>query len=65
MEEASEKELFETVPVRRAVAALAVPTIISQIVSIVYNLADTFSLDRWEILIWWQPLPWYTPGLRC
>ncbi len=46
MEEISEKELFETIPVRRAVAALAVPTIISQIVSIIYNLADTFFIGQ-------------------
>lgn len=46
LEETSEKELFETVPVRRAVAALAVPTIISQIVSIIYNLADTFFIGQ-------------------
>lgn len=46
LEETSEKELFETVPVRRAVAALAVPTIISQIVSVIYNLADTFFIGQ-------------------
>ena len=46
LEEISEKELFETVPVRRAVAALAVPTIISQIVTIIYNLADTFFIGQ-------------------
>ena len=36
------KELFETVPVSRAVATLAIPTIISQVVTMIYNLADTF-----------------------
>ena len=41
-----EKELFETMPVRKAVAALAIPTIISQIVSIIYNLADTFFIGQ-------------------
>ena len=46
MEKVSEEELFETVPVRRAVAALAIPTIISQIVSIIYNLADTFFIGQ-------------------
>lgn len=46
MDEISEKELFETVPVRRAVAALAIPSIISQIVSIIYNLADTFFIGQ-------------------
>lgn len=42
----TEKELFESVPVPRAVAALAVPTIISQIVAIIYNLADTFFIGQ-------------------
>lgn len=46
MEEISEKEIFETMPVHKAVAALAVPTIISQIVSIIYNLADTFFVGQ-------------------
>lgn len=46
MKEVSEKALFETLPVHKAVAALAVPTIISQIVSIIYNLADTFFIGQ-------------------
>lgn len=33
-------------PVHKAVAALAVPIIISQIVSIIYNLADTFFIGQ-------------------
>lgn len=44
--EFSEKELFETVPVPRAVATLAVPTIISQIVAMIYSLADTFFIGQ-------------------
>lgn len=44
--EISEKELFETIPVPRAVAALAIPTIISQIVTMIYNLADTFFVGQ-------------------
>lgn len=46
MDQTSEKELFETMPVHRAVAALAVPSVISQIVSIIYNLADTFYIGQ-------------------
>lgn len=34
--------LFETMPVSRALAKLAVPTIISQLITMIYNLADTF-----------------------
>ncbi len=36
------KELFETMPVPKALAKLAIPTIISQLISMIYNLADTF-----------------------
>lgn len=34
--------LFENVPIPRAVAALCVPTIISSLVMVLYNLADTY-----------------------
>ena len=46
MAEFSEKELFETVPVPTAVAALAIPTVISQVVTMIYNLADTFFIGQ-------------------
>ena len=42
MEEKTEKYLFESMPVPKAVATLAIPTIISQVVTMIYNLADTF-----------------------
>ena len=44
--EISEKELFETTPVPRAVASLAIPTIISQVVTMIYNLADTLFVGQ-------------------
>ena len=37
-----EKAIFETLPIPKAVIALAVPTMIGQIITIVYNLADTW-----------------------
>ncbi len=36
------KEIFERMPVPKALATLAVPTIISQLISMIYNLADTY-----------------------
>lgn len=39
-------ELFTTMPVGRAVAKLAIPTVISQIVVILYSLADTFFVGQ-------------------
>ncbi|MBE6940106.1 MAG: MATE family efflux transporter [Ruminococcaceae bacterium] len=44
--EFSKTELFESVPIPKAIAALAVPTIISQLVTLIYNLADTFFIGR-------------------
>ena len=34
--------LFESAPVPKAVASMAVPTIISSLVMVIYNLADTY-----------------------
>ncbi len=39
-------ELFERTPVPKAIAALAVPTIISQLINLVYNVVDTFFIGR-------------------
>lgn len=39
-------DIFENMSVPRAVAALAFPTIISQLISMVYNLADTFFVGQ-------------------
>jgi len=43
---AEKQELFENLPVPKAVATLAIPTIISQIVITLYNLADTFFIGQ-------------------
>lgn len=39
---ADKTEIFETKPVPQAIASLAVPTILSQVITMIYNLADTF-----------------------
>ncbi len=39
-------ELFESTPVPRAVLALVVPTVISQIITVIYNMADTFFIGQ-------------------
>ena len=46
MGEQAEKYLFESMPVPKAVAALAIPTIVSQVVTMIYNLADTFFIGQ-------------------
>ena len=35
-------ELFETMPIPKAVAKLSVPTVLSTLVMVLYNLADTY-----------------------
>ncbi len=39
-------EIFETMPVGKALAKLAIPTIISQLITMIYNLADTFFVGQ-------------------
>lgn len=38
----SKTALFETVPVGKALLIMAIPTIVSQLITMIYNLADTF-----------------------
>ena len=42
----SKTELFETTPVFRALTVMAVPTIISQLIVLIYNLADTWFIGQ-------------------
>lgn len=41
-------EIFEKMPVGKAVAVLAIPTILGQLVTMIYNLADTYFIGRTE-----------------
>ena len=45
-EEARNKYLFEVMPVPKALAQMAVPTVISQLIVLIYNMADTFYIGR-------------------
>lgn len=42
----SKQELFANVPVRKALVTMAVPTIISQIINLIYNMVDAFFIGR-------------------
>lgn len=46
MAKAESKEIFETLPVPRALMEMALPTIFGQIIILIYNMADTFYLGR-------------------
>lgn len=40
------KELFETMPVGRDLTKMAIPTIITQLITMIYNLADTYFIGQ-------------------
>ncbi len=40
------KSLFESVPVGRAITNMAIPTVISQLINLIYSLADTFFIGQ-------------------
>ena len=42
----NKKDIFESLPVPKAIAAMAIPTIISQLVNLLYNLADTIFIGQ-------------------
>ena len=42
----NKREIFENMPVPKALATLAVPTIISQMISVIYNMVDAFYIGR-------------------
>ena len=46
MPKADSKEIFEKLPVLKAIQLMAVPTIFSQIIILVYNLADTYFVGK-------------------
>ena len=42
MTKTDKTELFETMPIPKAVATLAIPTVVSSLVMVLYSLADTY-----------------------
>lgn len=45
-EDAKTKEIFETKPIFSALAKMAVPTIVSQLITLIYNIADTWFIGQ-------------------
>lgn len=44
--ETSRTEIFENMPVFKAIFTLAIPNVINQLVNVIYNLADTFYIGK-------------------
>lgn len=42
----NKKEIFEKLPIPKAIAAMAIPTIISQLINLIYNMADTIFIGQ-------------------
>ncbi|MBR3424409.1 MAG: MATE family efflux transporter, partial [Clostridia bacterium] len=42
----SKKEIFESLPVPKALAKMAIPTVISQLINLIYNMVDAFFIGR-------------------
>ena len=43
---ADKRELFERTPVPKALRTMAIPTIISQVINLIYNMVDAFYIGR-------------------
>lgn len=46
MKETNKQDLFESIPVSKAIAKLAIPTILAMLVTVIYSLADTFFVGK-------------------
>ncbi len=46
MKNVSKKEIFESLPIPKAIAIMAIPTIISQLINLIYNIVDTIFIGR-------------------
>ena len=49
-----EHELMGKAPIPKAVMKMAVPSVISSLVTVLYNMADTFFVGRPEIRCRWR-----------
>lgn len=49
----NENELMSSLPVPKAVAKMAIPSVISSLVTVVYNMADTFFVGQTAIRCRW------------
>ena len=42
----NKSEMFETMAVPKALATMAIPTVISQLITLIYNIADTWFIGQ-------------------
>ena len=58
MENKQSLEVFRSTPVPRAVLQNALPAMAAMLMVLIYNLADTFLLDRPIRMFWWPLSRW-------
>ena len=61
MENKKSMELFSNAPVSQAVLKNALPAMAAMLMVLVYNLADTFLLDRRMMPCRWRQCLWQRP----
>lgn len=52
MSNSNNNDIFEKAPVHKAYFNMAFPVVFSMVISLVYNMVDTFLLPEPGILIW-------------
>ena len=53
----SREDVFEKLPIPTALRKMIIPAISSQLIVLIYNMADTSSWGRQAIPIWWRVPP--------
>ena len=59
-----QEEIFEKYPIPKAYFKLALPVVFSMVISLVYNMVDTYFIEEPAIRIWWRELPLDRRSLR-
>lgn len=59
-----QEEIFEKYPIPKAYFKLALPVVFSMVISLIYNMVDTYFIAEPGIRIWWRVLLWVHRSLR-
>lgn len=60
-----QEEIFEKYPIPKAYFKLALPVVFSMVISLIYNMVDTYFIaGTGNTGIWWRVLLWVHRSLR-
>ena len=51
------EDVFQNLPIPVALRRMIIPAVTSQLIVLIYNMADTFFVGQTNNHIWWQALP--------